>query len=86
MPRKSYIALAACAAVLLTTSAPPTPIANAEQLTAKPNKKKAGLLVPAIQKVREAPRRGTTRKYGSAKPANRNRTPRYSLPVGFPSK
>lgn len=69
MPTKSCIALAAFAAVLLATAMVPVETASAEQLTAR--KKNTGLLLPAVQKVREPAARLQVNKRGPAKTSRR---------------
>ena len=69
MLTKPCIALAAFAAVLLTAGMVPAETASAEQLTAR--KKNTGLLLPAIQKVREPAARLQVNKRGPAKASRR---------------
>lgn len=67
MLRKLHIALAACASVLLAAGTLPPQIAHAEQLKGKTKKKNMGLLVPAIQKVRDPASSDAVKKDGIAK-------------------
>lgn len=74
MIRKLPIALTACATVLLAASMVPSETASAEQLKDKGKKKAIGLLVPAIQKVREPAGRSAAKKHGPAKAGTRSGT------------